>query len=941
MSMIRFERVPRAAMLAAGLVVVCTSVHAATPSAGTVSSASAQASWSGSTRLPTASATCGGPNSTSCDNYKLTIVPPTYSFKVEITITASPVDDYDLEVYAPDGTLAASSGNAPGSPEGVTLNNPASGIYTVSVAPFAALTPYSGKAKLSKAEPPAAPPGETPPRYSIHTPPGGMGGSAGEPTLGVNERTGSVMYIAGTETLRADFDDCSSPASAQWQDVSALWTSQVTFDPILWTDQKLGRTFVSQLLPSKISLMAFSDNDGLTWWPSQGAGFNSGVDHQSLGGGPFSQEGPLQPLTSYPNILYYCSQDIAIAQCGASLDGGLTFGPAVPIYNIAQCGGLHGHVKVGPDGTAYVPNKSCGGEQGFAVSRDNGLTWAVKTVPGSQSGEWDPSLAIGAEGTVYFGYEDGDGHPKVAVSPDGGETWSYIIDVGTQFGIQNIAFPVVIAGDDSRAAFAFLGTTTPGDLGGDDPDAPADWYLYVAHTYNGGASWVTVNATPGDPVQRGTICSSGTTCGATRNLLDFMDVTADAKGRVLVAFADGCIGGCVNRKPNSGTALASIARQMSAKGLYAAFDPPPVGPPAAPLVQASVTDGVVRVTWQKPDERGTPIIGYRISRRTLPNGVFQQIAGVAATVFSYDDIPASGQTYAYRVKAVNAQGEGAACREAVPVPTPSMGQTCTPPGARVANDATGDGLLPALDVQSLSISEPRTADGSHEIVFTLKVADLSSFTPGNAWMILWNRPQADATHDRNFVVMRATGLGTAEFKAGKVSPPNVNQGSDLGNARGSFSADGTITIAITTDQADGVVTGQDLSAIEVRTFAANVSGLPVSQATAVDFTSAGTYTLAGSSHCPAVENAEAQDDSASTTANTPVGIDVLGNDTGSGLTVTAVGPAQNGRVTGTPGGGLTYKPNDGFTGTDSFTYTVSDGFGHADTATVRVTVGSR
>ena len=41
---------------------------------------------------------------------------------------------------------------------------------------------------------------------------------------------------------------------------------------------------------------------------------------------------------------------------------------------------------------------------------------------------------------------------------------------------------------------------------------------------------------------------------------------------------------------------------------------------------------------------------------------------------------------------------------------------------------------------------------------------------------------------------------------------------DLGNAVGSFAANGTITITITTDQADNVATGQDLSAIEVRTF---------------------------------------------------------------------------------------------------------------------------
>jgi hypothetical protein len=107
----------------------------------------------------------------------------------------------------------------------------------------------------------------------------------------------------------------------------------------------------------------------------------------------------------------------------------------------------------------------------------------------------------------------------------------------------------------------------------------------------------------------------------------------------------------------------------------------------------------------------------------------------------------------------------------------------------------------------------------------------------------------DATYDRNYVVMRATGLGTAAFKVGKISPPNTNQATDLVNATGSFSADGTITITITTDQVDNLATGQDLPALEVRTFAVSVSGQPSSQATSIDHTNATSYTLVGSAQC--------------------------------------------------------------------------------------------
>ena len=145
-------------------------------------------------------------------------------------------------------------------------------------------------------------------------------------------------------------------------------------------------------------------------------------------------------------------------------DGGLTFGPGVPMWNITQCGGLHGHIKVGPDGTVYVPNKGCGGAQGVAVSTDNGLTWTVKTVPGSTPGDTDPSVGIGADNTLYFGYQNGNGTPHVATSTNHGDTW---IDREVSSGfIKNTVFPEMVAGDGDRAAFGFLGTTTAGKLSG-------------------------------------------------------------------------------------------------------------------------------------------------------------------------------------------------------------------------------------------------------------------------------------------------------------------------------------------------------------------------------------------------------------------------------------------------------------------------------------------
>jgi large repetitive protein len=83
----------------------------------------------------------------------------------------------------------------------------------------------------------------------------------------------------------------------------------------------------------------------------------------------------------------------------------------------------------------------------------------------------------------------------------------------------------------------------------------------------------------------------------------------------------------------------------------------------------------------------------------------------------------------------------------------------------------------------------------------------------------------------------------------------------------------------------------------------------------------------------------AVDDSATTPQDTAVLIDVLANDTDvelDPLTVISISVPAHGTAVPTEGG-ITYTPNTGFTGTDSFTYTVSDGI-LSDVATVTIEV---
>jgi hypothetical protein len=78
-------------------------------------------------------------------------------------------------------------------------------------------------------------------------------------------------------------------------------------------------------------------------------------------------------------------------------------------------------------------------------------------------------------------------------------------------------------------------------------------------------------------------------------------------------------------------------------------------------------------------------------------------------------------------------------------------------------------------------------------------------------------------------------------------------------------------------------------------------------------------------------------DSATTTASTPVTIDVIPNDSGSGLALQSSTNGSNGTVS-IAGGKAVYAPTAGFSGTDSFTYTGKDAANHTYTATVTVTV---
>lgn len=419
------------------------------------------------------------------------------------------------------------------------------------------------------------------PRYRVYTSPPGIGNSAGEPTLGVVPGSDTVLFQASLQTLNVSRWDKDGTGQATWRNVAPAITRAMTFDPILETDPKTGRTFVSQLTLA-CSLMAYTDDRGETWTDVPlGCGAGSLFDHQSVGVGPYVKGGPLDTIPhTYPSVVYYCAQDIASAKCSPSIDGGDTFLPANVVYTTGQCqlGGIFGHLKAAPDGTVYLPPRYCpdllAGQYpaAVAVSEDNGLTWNVRKVPGSRYGDaGHGSVAIAKDGTVYLSWGGGDfpdgGPINVAVSRDKGRTWTKPIALGKEFRTANTRFPVAVAGDGDRAVVAWLGSTEGGDASA--PAFAGTWYLYASHTYDRGKTWQTYRVTP-DPVQVGAVCTAGTTCGNDRNLLDFNDMVIDEKGRVYIAFADGCTKKECTKSDRE--RKAAIARLVGGRGLLKQFD---------------------------------------------------------------------------------------------------------------------------------------------------------------------------------------------------------------------------------------------------------------------------------------------------------------------------------------------------------------------------------
>ena len=867
-------RLVLATTLAASAVLLTAISQAANPAAGSIGTATTAAvTWVGTaTGTGAANGESSCTDGVNCDTYTLTVngTPADWAAagkRIEVTITPpASQDDYDLAIHKTSnaGATVSTSGNGPGVAE-VGHISPATdgvGVFTVHVIYFAnaPTDQYSAKAVLVPLTPAPPPPAtaDTGPKigYENFEAPGVLtstnqttgptmeylGHNAGEPSIGVNKNSKSPNNVMGVTNFQSDLqtlfvtfaNKCPTGGpTATWVNRPAPTSQVIDSDPIGFTDPITGRVFAAELSATSPSCkISYTDDDGATWVPSTGP-LGSGIDHQTVGGGPFHAPLTSPPAPAYPNAVYYCSQDLVAAFCLRSDDGGATFGPVVQTYT-TECGGLHGHVVVSPkDGTAYLPNKGCGGTAAAVVSEDNGITWKIRPVRNASSttgsSASDPQVAVDKNGRVYFSHANADAAQVIATSDDRGSTWNNITTVGSEFGLKNVRYPKAVAEDKDRAAVAFLGSTTAGDANAGGFNG--EWHMFIAHTFDGGASWTTSDATPTTPVQRGCIWTGG---GANicRNLADFFGIASDKQGRVEVGYVNGCTGGnCAQATPtakgNAYTARGIIARQSSGRRLIAANDPPnaltATAVPGMPWVNVRRIGPIARLGWSEGDAGNSPVTSYQILRGTTTDGE-TPLATVPASQSRYDDLTATdtSKTYFYKVVAVNAVGSSCANNE---VNSPYGGDTCNgivmhknDPSHPESASANAN---PALAIDFVAVGEPM---GASNLMFKMKVSNLTSVPANSRWRIVWD--SFTSPGQQYYVGMTTAASGPPTFEYGTIATAVVGlvvgipTETKVGTAAvaSNFKPDGTITIFVPKSVLGNPKPGDLLGAVGGRTF---------------------------------------------------------------------------------------------------------------------------
>jgi hypothetical protein len=380
-----------------------------------------------------------------------------------------------------------------------------------------------------------------------------------EPTLGTSAN--GDIYFSTTPTSGVAVGWSASIAKSidkgrSWKDVGPRLVGDSTNppetnDPYIYVDPGTSRVFTLHMAPIlTCSVMSFSDDGGASWTANpRGCSPTVVWDHQTM----VAAKPRGTQTIGYPNILHQCVNAVYAAMCARSLDGGLTWGPSVPVYPNPDpanlCGAQHGHLAAGPDGKVYLPTSLCGQKPVIYISEDDGLTWRESVIADVDVPFIDPTVSVDSKGNLYAAYVDEFGWLNYSVSKNDGEKWSKPVRIAKGWTAN---MPVLVAGDPGKVAIAYPGTDdlisgykTKGytnDVSADFSDVAWGANFTVSHNaLDAKPKFKTIVSTGSDPIGRGRMCSNGTRCAY---LVDFIEAVIGPDGRPYAAFADGCVGAC-------------------------------------------------------------------------------------------------------------------------------------------------------------------------------------------------------------------------------------------------------------------------------------------------------------------------------------------------------------------------------------------------------------
>jgi predicted phage tail protein len=162
-----------------------------------------------------------------------------------------------------------------------------------------------------------------------------------------------------------------------------------------------------------------------------------------------------------------------------------------------------------------------------------------------------------------------------------------------------------------------------------------------------------------------------------------MDASVTKDGRVLVAYADGCLNSSGDEYGSSQPvscssvresqdAWASVAYQATGEGLFSTYDtaaPQPTSTvPGTPTLTAEAGSRDVQLSWTQPSDGGAAITGYDIYRGTTSGGE-QLLDAVPPRTTYVDHSVQAGTTYYYEVTAVNDNGQSPPSNETSAAPS--------------------------------------------------------------------------------------------------------------------------------------------------------------------------------------------------------------------------------------------------------------------------------